>query len=281
MSISPQYTGEGFDHSVQTFGRTDYPYSNPRHGDDGGIGRKDVQQRTGERHQDETDEQGATCSPDKAPAGYRAATVKFACTIILPNPGSGSLTHRIGNEIKVIFEVHGSSGCGNGYGAQAIDALLNHDVRKREQTALQPGGNADKCDFAELVTIDSQLVHAHLEHTLFMAQEIDESIGGKCSGDDGSQSHAFDTPTQTEDKQQIERDVDEPTEKERVKRPPRVALRTKDGCCKVVEHQEGHACKINAQVENGLRKDIVGGGECRKNGVGNNLPEASQEDAAQ
>ena len=99
-------------------------------------------------------------------------------------------------------------------------------------------------------------------------------------GNDGCQRDARNAHVEHDDKEQVQKDVDDAGQGQKVKRALGVADRPEDGRAKVVKHEGRHPHKVDAHVQHRLVDDIVRGAHQLQQWARQGNTDKDQKDAA-
>ena len=132
--------------------------------------------------------------------------------------------------------------------AIAVHRGLNQHVGDGEARALEARRKADLGDGGELVRVHAQLLQIQVHEAVGADQADGHQRRRDHLGDDGCQRHARHAHVEADDEQQVQQHVHQARERQEVQRTAGVAHRAQHRRAEVVQHVEGHADKIDADV---------------------------------
>ena len=111
---------------------------------------------------------------------------------------------------------------------------------------------------------------------LHLGQGVEDEPRRDALGDGTSQRHARYVQLADDDEEEVEQDVQNARDAQKVQRFFCVADGAEDGVAEVVERQRRHAEKVDPQVEDGAGEQVVLGVQEPEQGGGTQQPDAQQ-----
>ena len=140
--------------------------------------------------------------------------------------------------------------------AKGVDIALHDDVRQADDRVLHAGGQAIAHHLPQHLPVEAQLAPLELIGHPLSAQVDQAEHHADGLGDRRGDCRRPHTPVEARDEEQVECDVDEGRENQVVERTAAVAEGVHDALAGVVEHDGQHACKIVAEIGDGIRQNL-------------------------
>ena len=164
--------------------------------------------------------------------------------------------------------------------AEGVDIALHDDVCQADDRVLHAGGQAVSHHLLQHLPVEAQLAPAEGIGHPFSAQMDQAEHHADGLGDRRGDCCRPYAPVKDRDEEQVERDVDEGREDQVVERTAAVAEGVHDALAGVVEHDGQHACKIVAEIGDGVRQNLRVGSHPAQDRRGKDNAEACQQNTA-
>lgn len=186
------------------------------------------------------------------------AAIDLSGAVILADESHRRLGKGADDKEAVVFIVDRRRGARHGIGAEAVDGGLHEDVGKGEDHPLHACRHPDAQHVAEFIPLYGDFLPLQAERLLFAKQEEDDNGGADNIGCHGGYRHAGNAHLEANHKHEVQSGVDDARRNQAVERTFRIAHAPENGSSEIINHHEGHAEEIDAEIERGKVDDIVG-----------------------
>ena len=207
-------------------------------------------------------------------------TAKLLGAHVLAGEAQRGLVDRVHRVVDKALDVAGSGVARHDLRTKGVDRGLDQHVGKAEYDTLQARRQADAQHLAELVEVEFQVLKVQMAGALHLHQAQQNQNRRNGLGNDGRQRDARNAHVEYDDKEQVQKDVDDAGQGQKVKRALGVADRPEDGRAKVVKHEGRHPHKVDAHIQHRLVDDIVRGAHQLQQRARQSNTDKDQKDAA-
>ena len=85
-------------------------------------------------------------------------------------------------------------------------------------------------------------------YAVLLSQEVEQHHGAYHVRKHGRDGYSIDVHSQSQNKEDVGRHIEDPAYSQADERSPRVAVAPEDGGLKIVEHYKRHTAEVNAEV---------------------------------
>ena len=275
-----QGTGEILDQDIDPLSSDDDLHAKHTQSNDIRIPGVDRHQGMGEQIDQAAAYENTGDTHGNASANALPAALDIASTVILANEGDIGLGEGVQNveDVELVGDLRRIRR--DGVGSQGVDVGLNHNVGEGEDGSLKSGGQSDGGDVNNHLTVELQPMQVNVKGILRMGEKVHQNHGTDHIGNDCGQSDAGDAHLQHDDEEQIQQNIQDTTEEEGHQRGPCITLASEEGAGEVVQHDEGHAGKVDTKIQGGQGHDVCGSGDQLQDQYGEDLTDDGQYNTA-
>ena len=171
---------------------------------------------------------------------------------ILCHEGSSSHSHGKDRQHDELVQFVVTAPAGHDDGSKEIDIGLDKNIGKRGDDALDGRGQAHPENLAQEPPVQAQICKGK---TVDIPGPQEDGHGGPGRdelGQDGGIGHTGNAPMESQDKEQVQEDVQDAGEDQEVQGPFRISHRPEDAAAHVVEEKAGDAGKVDSEVQRRL-----------------------------
>ena len=165
---------------------------------------------------------------------------------------NGCVGHGVHRRVHEAFEVASRRTACDKRIAESVEIRLNQHICDGEKRIEYAAGQTDFEYLQQLVLVKAQFFKHEFAISVLFQEGYNDHNAGQILTYDSRNGNALDVEFCHDNEYEVERNIDDPRNREVYKRTFRIAFYTKNGRAEIVQHVCGRADKINKQIVRGL-----------------------------